>query len=131
MNNLPVNVIQGKTYTEEEVLLLDRFSRGKTYLNQRSKNRFFCHCVVQDAETKKVSVILSNVYNQKMTAFALESFYGNVIIDGKTISRFIHEAPPENLGIKVPVKQPAPVQRIHEYEQEETKQRFKITKENG
>lgn len=123
-----IQIIPGKTYTQQEVLLLDKQSRGRTFMNQRSKNRVFVHCVVQDIESKKVSVIYSNCYTQEMNSMVLESFYGTIIIDGKTVKRFIEEEKPDNLGLKLPVRQPMPVQRLHEYEKKEELQKFELRK---
>ena len=123
-----IQIIPGKTYTKEEVLLLDRQSRGRTYMNQRSKNRVFVHCVVQDIETKKVSVIYSNCYTQEMNSMLLDSFYGNVAIEGKQVKRFIEEEKPSNLGLQLPTRQPMPVQRLHDYEKKEEQQKFELRK---
>ena len=112
--------MSNREYTTEEVLILDKKLRGRIYFNPRSKNKFFLHCVVQDLDTKEVSVVLSNIFKQAMISVKLEKFNEQITVDGKQVNRFIVEEKVETNQQSIPVKQTNVTERLHKYEQAET-----------
>jgi hypothetical protein len=112
----------------EEVLVLDKKLRGKIYVNPRSKNKFFLHCVVQDIDTKVVNVILSNIYKQAMVSVTIERFNEIITLNGKQVRRFILEEKVEESKPVQEVKQTDITNRLHSYDKKEEIKNFTIIK---
>lgn len=112
-----------KVYDEKEVLAIDRELRGRTYMNPRSKNRFFVHAVVQDLDTKAVNVIFSNVYTQTMNSVTIQKFQEVINVDGKMTKRFVVETKPSNTVTFIQPKNDVQ-RRIEKYEKDEQIKNF-------
>ena len=115
-----------RDYTKEETLILDKNMRGKTYINNRSKNIFFLHCAVLDIDTKRINLILSNVYLGEMISVQYHRFVELIYEDKKHQPRFeLVVKPidkPKNLEMKFVDKVSTPNKLIQEYEDRDNKQ---------